>query len=178
MGDSRSSRRAALVGLLSSLAIATNYALTGLPNVNLMDLIVFLAGYSIGLLDGVAVALLSWLVYGTLNPYGFVPTIWIATSLSECLFALAGWSVRRIAIDLSQETQRVLLALAGFGATAAYDLLTNAVFAWTFGLSLKAALVAGIPFSLIHMLTNTASFSLLSPLGYAAIKRLFNSPPR
>ncbi len=173
----RQSRRAALIGLLSSLAIATNYALAALPNVNLMDFIVFLAGYSVGPLEGVAVALLSWLVYGTINPYGFVPTIWIATSASECLFALAGWGVSRISPEHSRDLQRILLVMSGLGSTAAYDLATNAAFAWTFDLSLKAALIAGIPFSLVHMLINTATFSLLAPLGHAAIKRVLNAPP-
>ncbi len=162
------SRRAAVIGLLSALAIATNYAMIGIPNVKLMDSIVFLAGMGLGFADGAAVATLTWLVYGFLNPYGFVPTIWLATTLGEWLFALAGSLSRAL-----PGGRRVpALAVLGFATTLAYDLITNAAFATTFGLPVWTALVAGVPFALLHELTNAAAFSILVPRAEAAVGAL------
>ncbi len=168
------SRRAAVIGLLSALAIATNYAMIGIPNVKLMDSIVFLAGLSLGFVDGAAVATLTWLVYGFLNPYGFVPTIWLATTLGEWLFALAGSLSRTL---LGGRKPPVMAAL-GYATTLAYDLVTNAAFAITFGLPIWAALVAGIPFALLHELTNAAAFSLLVPRAEAAVLALLGPGAR
>ncbi|MDK2464425.1 MAG: hypothetical protein QI223_06620 [Candidatus Korarchaeota archaeon] len=164
------SRRAAVVGLLSALAIATNFAMIGIPNVKLMDSIVFIAGLSLGLIDGVAVATLTWLIYGFFNPYGFIPTIWIATIVGEWMYALAGWLSR--SLTAGKRPPRVILAALGFSTTLAYDLLTNVVFALTFGFPVEAALIAGIPFALLHELTNAAAFSILVPKAEAAVGAL------
>ncbi len=167
-------RRAAIIGLLSALSIATNYALTGVPNVKLMDSVVFLAGLSLGPIDGIAVASLTWTVYGFFNPYGFVPTVWVATVLGEWVYALAGWISGRAGGGVRSST----LAAVGFLTTLAYDILTNAAFALTFGLPVRAALVAGIPFALIHELSNAATFSLLVPKAESLVGLLLGSGAR
>jgi len=110
--------------------LATNYALTGFLNVKLFDLLVFLAGYSLGFRRGASVAVLAWLVYGNFNPYGPTTLPLLATVMaSETVYAGAGALVRKA---VSPTSIRVLpnrgwLLFGGVAilCTLAYDGLTN-----------------------------------------------------
>ena len=61
----------ALLVVMAAVAIASNYLLIGVVNVKFMDLIVFSCGYVLGTNFGGVLGVLIWLVYGSLNPYGF-----------------------------------------------------------------------------------------------------------
>jgi len=82
--------RVSLIAILVALSVSSNYALVWIPNVKFMDLLVFVAGLIAGPLDGAIVGALSWIVYGFLNPYGWVPTILIATALAETIYGILG----------------------------------------------------------------------------------------
>lgn len=152
-------KKIALVSVLSASAIASNYLLIGVPNVKFMDLIVFTAGAIMGSKMGVATGTLVWLVYGTINPYGFSFPILVATILGESIYGIAGGmygkksKIEVWGFDFSA-------AILGFLLTCGYDLFTNAVFAFTFGISFSLSLVAGIPFMLSHVLSNTLIFGV------------------
>ncbi len=60
--------RASLIAVLVALSVSSNYAMVWIPNVKLMDLLVFIGGFISGTLDGALVGALSWVVYGFLNP--------------------------------------------------------------------------------------------------------------
>ncbi|RLG54775.1 MAG: hypothetical protein DRO00_00385 [Thermoproteota archaeon] len=57
--------------------------------------------------------------------------------------------------------------------TLTYDFLTNAVFALTFKIPLTIALLAGIPFALVHELSNAALFSIVGPELIRFINKIF-----
>ncbi|HEV2389801.1 MAG TPA: hypothetical protein VGS04_03660, partial [Nitrososphaerales archaeon] len=61
----------ALVATFSALAIASDFALADIPNVKLVDPIVFSVAFVFGLEMGVYVGVLSELIWGTFSPYGF-----------------------------------------------------------------------------------------------------------
>ncbi len=130
-------RRLVLVAMASALAIATNYLLSPVPNVKLMDLIVFVVGYLAGPLAGALTGLLTWSVYGTVNPNGFSFPVWIATMTGETLYGIAGGIIghRLFLISLKGARFRanVLLGLIAFGLTFAYDIYTSIVNAWVYG---------------------------------------------
>ena len=69
----------ALITLLTALSVGGSYALIGLPNINLMDIVVFVTSFVFGTPIGVAVGILSWSIYGFINPLGFILPIWLAT---------------------------------------------------------------------------------------------------
>ena len=151
------SRNIALVALLAASAVASNYVLIGVPNVKFMDLIVFTAGFLMGPVMGVATGVLVWLVYGTINPYGFSLPILVATIIGESFYGVAGGFYCKFfqsdgsGIDL-------WAAVLGFLLTFVYDLFTNVVSAFTVGIPVSVALVAGIPFMLAHVVSNTLFF--------------------
>jgi len=150
-------QRTAVAALLASSAIATNYLLIGVVNVKLMDLIVFAAGFLLGAGAGAGVGALIWLVYGTLNPYGFSLPVLGATVLGETLYGLAGGALRgRLGrVGWGPDAR---LAVVGFLLTFVYDLETNVVSALTAGVPLAVALVGGVPFAVAHEASNAVFF--------------------
>ncbi|MBS7635155.1 hypothetical protein KEJ34_06680 [Candidatus Bathyarchaeota archaeon] len=163
-----------LITILTSLCVATNYLMIGLVNVKLMDLIVFVSGFRFGSLVGGLVGVLTWLVYGTINPYGFSLPILAATSLGEGVYGVVGGLIRGWRIPEMGRLwfMNASFAFIGFILTFIYDLFTNIVCGLVVGLPLGVVLMAGIPFALIHELSNTLFFFVgASPL-LTALRRL------
>ncbi|MCW4011581.1 MAG: hypothetical protein NWF07_01175 [Candidatus Bathyarchaeota archaeon] len=151
-------KKLSLIAILTATAIATNYLLIGTINVKFMDLIVFTSGYLTGSTLGAVTGILVWLVYGTLNPYGFSLPVLLATMIGEALFGLAGGLYRG-----SERGTGGVDFWAGFTAfilTFVYDVFTNIVSGLTAGLPISVALVTGIPFMFAHVLSNTVFFGL------------------
>ena len=172
-------REACATAVMTATCLATNYALVGLPNVKLMDFIVFASGLLFGPAVGVSVGALTWLIYGTINPYGFCLPILVATTLSETIYGLAGGVLRRLSGDswlrdgLAWSAYK--LGVLGFSLTALYDLATNVAFAITFGIPIPLALAYGAWFSLTHELSNAAIFAACTP-ALAKTSRLLGLP--
>lgn len=149
---------------MTALCIASNYALVFLPNVSLMDLIVFVGGFCFGPYVGMFIGILSWMVYGAINPFGFVPQIWLATMLSESFFGLTGGFLgRRLSSDYVSNGgwgSSVFFGFAGLISTLAYDLVTNIAYASSFGLPIPTTIIVGIPFAVIHGVSNVAIFGI------------------
>ena len=174
-----STRQISIIAVMTAACVATNYLLISVPNIKFMDLIVFVSGLTFGATVGSAVGVLTWLVYGTLNPYGFSLPILFATTISETIYGLAGGILGKLGLlhvsDLGKTqmlTEGLKFAALGFLLTFIYDLITNVASAYSLGLPLIPILVAGIPFALLHEASNAAFFFLgVSPL-LRLIKRL------
>jgi len=149
------SQRISLAALLAAAALATNYLMVGLVNVKLMDLIVFTSGYILGPKLGALTGILVWLVYGTLNPFGFSLPVFIATIMGETLFGVAGGF---FAGRGKNHRVHAWAAVAGFLVTLFYDLFTNIISGLSAGVPVYIALLTGIPFMLTHVLSNTVFF--------------------
>jgi hypothetical protein len=149
---------------LCALSIATNYALVGVSNVKLMDFIVFFGGFFFGSFVGGSIGVLSWLVYGLINPYGFVPQVWVATMLSESIYGLVGGAVGGKLRTIDLQGQRfgasVFFATLGFLPTVLYDLITTIVYAYSANTPLVGTILLGTPFTLLHEVSNAAIFGV------------------
>lgn len=156
--------RIAAIAILSALSIGTNYALVGIPNVKLMDLIVFVSGFLFGSFIGAFVGILSWSIYGVLNPYGFVPQIWVATMLSEAIYGVAGGLIHKANANFNGKSlnHMIFLGNLGFLLTLFYDLLTNIAYAHVLGQNILVAMIVGAPFTLTHELSNALLFGICS----------------
>jgi hypothetical protein len=149
-------RKASMLAIFTATALSTNYLMIGLINVKFMDMIVFLGGFLFGTGFGVQVGVLTWLVYGTINPYGFnLPTLF-ATMIGEALYGVAG-GLSSNRLDPSRFPY-LEFALIGFLTTFLYDLFTNIATAYITGIPLIITLVNGIPFALVHEFSNAAFF--------------------
>lgn len=162
MGGDRA-KKVAAIAILSSLSIATNYALVGLANVKLMDLVVFIGGYCFGLYVGAIVGALSWLVYGLINPHGFVLPVWFSTMFAETIYGLVGALLKRRGLKGSMLKKSIVFGAAGFLSTVVYDIVTNVVYAASFGLPVVATILVGFPFTVVHEASNLELFALVAP---------------
>lgn len=159
-----------LITVLTALCVIGSYALIGLPNINIMDLVVFVTGFVFGTQIGVATAIMSWFVYGAINPLGFSVPIWLATMLGESIFGLAGGILGRVNNNPKQTMWFSLeMGLWGLTLTIIYDLITNLVYAVVFDVPFVAAIASGwiIPpfFGILHEASNLILFfSAVYPL--------------
>jgi len=161
----KSTRQISMIAVMTAACVATNYLLIGFVNIKFMDLIVFVSGLTFGAFVGSSVGTLTWLVYGTINPYGFSLPILLATCLGETIFGLAGGLLGRLGFldDAGLGRSRILtegfkFAALGFLLTFMYDFFTNVVSAYSLGLPLMPVIVAGIPFALLHEVSNAGFF--------------------
>jgi hypothetical protein len=172
--------REILVPMAFVLAIlATNYSLTAVPNVKLFDLMVFVAGYTLGVRRGATVAVVAWLVYGNFNPWGTSTGSLLMTVMAmETVYALAGASVRRLLppdrVRLGPGWATVAFALAALAATVAYDVTTNIYTGVSWARIASSADVAqwvwtallnpgALFFFFMHAGSNVALFAALGP---------------
>jgi uncharacterized membrane protein len=170
----------AIITILVALSVGTNYALVSFQNVKLMDFITFVGGFLFGPLTGVLVGVFSWSIYGVLNPYGFVPQIWLATMLSEAIYGVAGGFLRKAHVDFKISLRHtIFMGEVGFLLTLLYDLLTNVAFAEVLGQNILVAIAVGAPFTLTHEISNallfgTCSIPLISALRTTGVCKVAN----
>ena len=165
-------RRTALIASLAALCIGTNYAMLPLPNVKLMDAIVFTTGLFFGIVPGSAVAAIAWLVYGTLNPLGLSLPILLTVIPSEMIYAAAGSLLRRTAIgnlkgSIANLERSITFGAIGLFSTLAYDIVTNAVTGLLAYNSIWMGLLTmnvPIPLGIIHEASNFAFFATTTPV--------------
>ncbi len=173
--------------------LGTNYALAGLPNVKVFDLLVFVAGYTLGLRRGVAVAMGAWLVYGTFNPWGAAgPVLLMTLMTSEVVYALAGAGLRMVVppgrLRVLPGRRSLLFAAAAVVCTLAYDAATNVFtgLAWAQMAGgtqyVRWLLVAlfnpgALLFSAMHVGSNVALFALAGPALIKGIEKGKGSLP-
>jgi len=137
-----------------------------------MDTIVFTVSLSMGIVPAMAIASVTWLVYGTLNPLGLAMPILVTVLLCENIYALAGRLLSKKSVDaLSNRRipieQGVVLATLGLFSTLAYDLVTNAVSGvMAYNSVWLGILTMNVPFPLgiIHEASNSILFVIIAPL--------------
>jgi len=164
-----STRKISFIGVMTALCVSTNYLMIGLVNIKLMDLFVFVSGCVMGVYAGVSVGVLTWLVYGTLNPLGFnLPTLF-ATCVGESFYGIAGGLFGKylyversfyfsiIDKKVFWETS-IKFGMAGFLLTFAYDMFTNLVTSFVFNIPLTPYIAMGIPFTVAHEISNFLFF--------------------
>jgi hypothetical protein len=165
-------RKASMLAVLTAAAVATNYMLIGVVNVKFMDLMVFTGGYLYGAGFGATLGAMIWLVYGTVNPYGFnLPTL-AATVLGEAVYGVAGGALRGSMGVKPGWGPDARLGVVGFLLTFLYDLFTNVVSAYVAGVPVAVALVGGVPFAVMHEASNAVFFSVGVPPLLQAVRRV------
>lgn len=158
-------RKLVFAALLVSLALATNYVLISVPNVKLMDFVTFLSGKTLGFAWGAVTATLIWLVYGTVNPYGFSASILPVLIVSEMSYCAAGSLMDNRFSGLSSKEKFFIYGIVGLLSTLIYDIVTNAVVGILFYGSIVTGLITmnfPFPMGLVHELSNAIMFPSLS----------------
>lgn len=155
----------ALIAVLAATAIGGNYALSGIPNIELSSVMVFLSGLLFGSLIGVSVGLISMGIYQLWNPWGaFIPPIGLAVIVCTMFIGLIGGILDQSLRTLKLSETKLYIIPAAFGLilTLFYDFVTNFAYSLTFGIPYFVTLISGLPFIIIHMVSNTLLFGLLT----------------
>jgi hypothetical protein len=153
------------------------------PNVKLMDSLVFIAAFLFGLKVGVATGTSIWLVYGFVNPNGQDSLLLLSFLIvGESFYSVAGALLRRTSAAAqflrNGNYRHATIVFGGLGllTTFAYDALTNFGDKLQFTNSLYQAfligMITGAPFALLHELSNIVFFATVVPGALYATRRL------
>ena len=157
-----------MLAVFTSLIISTDW-LIGIPNVKLVDTLVFAVSYSLGFRIGASIAIASELIWGVINPLGFGGPIIFFTVTGELLYALAGWSASRaFGFNRIFSIQNVvfgsILAISAFFFDLETNLATAFIVQWPpSAITLSGSLILGIPFAITHELSDFALGAALAP---------------
>jgi hypothetical protein len=172
--------RISRIGVFSALAFGINAPLLVVPNVELFSLALFLSGVFLGIVEGMAVALVAGIIFILFNPNGpqTILLVGLAQLLGFFLFGFLG-GVLRLFVLRNGGAYKLTLTLILIGAllTLWYDLSTNLVFAVLFG-PFWPTLVGGLSFGLIHIVSNAIIFGVSSLMIGKVWKRIeYYMPP-
>jgi LytS/YehU family sensor histidine kinase len=167
--------RVALIAILAALAIGGNYALSALPNVELSSVMVFLGGFLFGSVIGALVGFIAMVIYQFWNPWGaFIPPIGFTvigcTVFIGIIGGILGKALQRL--DYSDSRWFLLPALFGMLLTVFFDLVTNFAYSFSFSVPFIVTLLLGLPFTVIHVISNAILFGILAQPVTRAIQQL------
>ena len=180
--DSQSTvRKPVLLGLFAGTAAGLGYLLAGVPNVELMTVVVAVAGGVLGLRLGLLCGFLVALVYSLGSPYGPPPPLLLAAqAMGMALAGGAGWLVRRPLLGTLAENRRygamLLAGTTGLATTIVYEGLTNAAIMVTLDLDPLVVITGAIPFFVVHVGVNTVLFAIGLPAVLPRAVRLASTP--
>jgi len=152
-------RRIAVITVMTAMCIGIQLAPRP-PNVEFTSFICFLTGFLFGALFGAFFGALTMFINGFLSPWGFAGIIMPFQMLGMALMGLAGGVYRKLLgsdFSISKSLDFESACLAAF-LTLIYDLITNAGYAVLFNLEIVVVLIAGVWFSIIHVVSNTILF--------------------
>ncbi len=155
------SRRVSITAIMTGLALTGNYIFVGIPNVELGSAILFITGYVFGFRISASSALLTAIIFGSINPWGgLIPQIWITQLIGWVYIAFAGSLIGLSGQSASSRlTKDWQLGIVGAFLTFYFDLLTNLGYAWATGISYWITLLAGLSFMIIHVVSNAIIFA-------------------
>lgn len=163
----RTTRLILLASLLVAMLFATGQALAGIPNVELVTSLAFVAGYLLGPALGAAVGAAGMGAHSLFNVLGAVaPPVWIAQMAS---FALVGCAGAVLGPVLARARRRVharaLAALTGAILVLIYQLAVNVVAFYTFtsDVDVWVYVWGGVAFGALQVAWNAAFFGLAMP---------------
>ncbi|RDE11189.1 MAG: hypothetical protein C4K47_10495 [Candidatus Thorarchaeota archaeon] len=173
----RRSQWVALTGIMSGLALLGNYALVGVPNVEMGSSILFVTAYVFGFHMAIWCTLIMSIIFGMFNPWGaLLPQIYLCQ--------LAGWFVvvaagaiegRNRGTAPTSQTSPIEFGVLGAVTTLFFDLITNLGFSWAFDLPYFGVVAYGLPYMMVHVTSNFFIFLVVVPVISRLIDRSFGA---
>ncbi|MFW9768485.1 MAG: ECF transporter S component [Candidatus Thorarchaeota archaeon] len=160
------SRWVSITAIMTALALVGNYALVAVPNLELGSSMLFLTAYIFGAHMAIWSTLIMSLLFGIINPWGaFIPQIWMSQVVGWFYIVATGSIMGRVRPSGERlEPKKWELAIAGAFVTFIFEQVTNIGYSVTFGVPFYIAITAAIPFTLLHIVSNTIIFSQVVPM--------------
>jgi uncharacterized membrane protein len=151
------------------LALGLGYAFVYIPNFELVSPTVFLAGVLFGIRTGTLVGILTYFIFGILNPLGISPPPLLLTQvLVGSLLGLSGG----LCYKNKWQKAHIILPL-GILITLLSDILTTSA-GFVFFPSRKSFLayfIFGLPFVIWHVFTQSIIYGFVLPPTIQKIKK-------
>ena len=156
------------MSLFIAMGVTFGFSLVHIPNIEMMTATIFISGYLLGIKEGLLVGILAEALFSLLNPLGMAaPPLFAAQTISMGLTGVCGGLFNKISIIKPNTWQHYLgFGFAGSLLTLIFATFTNFGYTLTIGFSwdkFLAGFIAGFPFIVIHIVSNTAIFTLLLP---------------
>lgn len=156
--------------IFTALAIGLGFSLLMVPNVELISVIVFLAGLTLGIRWGILVGGTAELIFSVLNPFGsglVFPPLLLSQVVSMIIIGVAGGLLRPLFFKKDFSKRSIAgLAITGFLLTFIFDSLTTLSYPISVGFDLPQTIgiyISGIGFTLLHQISNAIVFAIGVP---------------
>ena len=156
--------------MFAALAVGLGYSLMLVPNVELITVIIFLSGLTLGIRWGILVGAVSEFIFSAMNPLGsglIFPPLLAAQITSMLFVGLVGGLLRPVFFKKNLSSFRVgTLGLTGFLLTFIFDSLTTLSYPIGSGFDWPqtwAIYLSGIGFTIIHQISNGIIFAVGVP---------------
>lgn len=150
---------------MAALALVANYIIVVAPNVELGSSVLFITGFLFGIEMATSCVLIVAVVFGIFNPWGpsiFIIEIWLTQLIGWLFIAVAGHIVGQNGTKpVAGRYKAWELGFLGGVLTLFYDLVTNLGWSWASGIPLLATLVTGLPFIIVHVISNIVVFGIV-----------------
>ena len=156
--------------IFTALAIGLGFSLLMIPNIELITVIVFLSGLTLGIGWGILVGGTAELIFSVLNPFGsglIFPPLLISQVISMMLIGISGGVLRRVFFKDNYTKRRIVgLAIVGFLLTFIFDSFTTLSYPFSAGFDMPQTIgiyISGIGFTILHQISNAIIFAIGVP---------------
>lgn len=154
------------IAMFVAIGIVSGLALSGVPNVELVTAVCFVAGFMLGTSAGLLTGALTELLFAGFHPMGSsAGPLLAAQVIGMALAGVAGAAAWKI-VGARRSGRGFIITVTALGVavTFVFDLLTNLAFSVVAGFSVSqmmVPLVAAAPFAAVHLLSNALVFILV-----------------
>ena len=156
--------------IFTALAIGLGFSLLMVPNVELISVVVFLSGLTLGVRWGVLVGGTAELIFSVLNPFGsglVFPPLLLSQIISMIIIGATGGLLRPMFFKKDFSKKSIAgLAISGFILTFIFDSLTTLSYPFSAGFDLPQTIgiyISGIGFTFLHQISNAIVFAVGVP---------------
>jgi len=164
-------RKITYSAIFIALIVGVGYALAFIPNVELVTALIFLAGVLMGWKSGIIIGGIAEFLFSALNPLGsglIFPPMLIAQVLAMIIIGIVGGFSRKYILNWQPRAQNIIvIGLIGGVLTLFYDTCVSLAYPLSAGFNIQGlvtTLIAGLAFSVIHIIANLIIFLLLVPV--------------
>jgi len=156
--------------IFSALAIGLGFSLLMIPNIELITVIVFIAGITLGTKWGILVGGTAEFIFSVFNPFGsglVFPPLLVSQVVAMVIVGIIGGILRKILfIKEYSKKHIILLVIVGFLLTFLFDSLTTLAYPISMGFDFPQAFgiyLSGLGFTFLHQISNAIIFPIIVP---------------
>jgi len=156
--------------IFTALASGLGFSLLMVPNVELISVIVFLAGLTLGVRWGILVGGTAEFIFSVLNPFGsglVFPPLLLSQVISMIIIGAVGGLLRPLFFKKDFSKKNIAgLAIIGFLLTFIFDSLTTLSYPISVGFDWPQTIgiyISGIGFTFLHQISNAIVFAIGVP---------------